>query len=84
LFTNPEVPNLPINPQQLELLMGQKAVLRPSVVWLQATVRRRMPVDPQNAEALGRRVRALQKKLREIDKLKAGKKSTDHSMDISM
>lgn len=42
-----------------------------------ATVRRRMPVDPQNAEALGRRVRALQKKLREIDKLKAAPETLD-------
>eukprot|EP00435_Cladocopium_sp_Y103_P064604 s392_g26.t1 len=40
------------------------------------TVRRRVPVDPQNAEALGRRVRALQKKLREIDKLKATPENT--------
>lgn len=42
-----------------------------------ATVRRRMPVDPQNAEALGRRVRALQKKLWEIDKLKAAPETLD-------
>lgn len=34
-------------------------------------VRRRPPVDPQDAEALRRRVKALQKKLREIEKLKA-------------
>ena len=34
------------------------------------TLRRRPPVDPGDAEALRRRVRALQKKLREIEKLK--------------
>ena len=42
-----------------------------SVGWRQAgTLRRRPPVDPGDAEALRRRVRALQKKLREIEKLK--------------
>ena len=34
------------------------------------TLRHRPPVDPGDAEALRRRVRALQKKLREIEKLK--------------
>ena len=34
------------------------------------TLRHRPTVDPDDAEALRRRVRALQKKLREIEKLK--------------
>eukprot|EP00438_Fugacium_kawagutii_P004299 Skav229407 [mRNA] locus=scaffold2297:58571:61990:+ [translate_table: standard] len=42
-----------------------------AVPWGAGTVRRRPPVDPQDAEALRRRVKALQKKLREIEKLKA-------------